>query len=82
MRDRNLAAVEVKQDAQEAFNRDLQKALEKTTWADPHCRSWYKNDQGHITQNWSSHTRDYAKATENVKWADYAVRERRPVAAE
>jgi cation diffusion facilitator CzcD-associated flavoprotein CzcO len=82
LRDRNLAAVEVKQSAQDSFNRDLQKALEKTTWADPHCRSWYKNAQGHITQNWSSHTRDYAKATEQVKWDDYAVRERAPLAAE
>ncbi len=82
MHARDLAAVEVKQAAQESFNRDLQKALEKTTWADPHCRSWYKNAQGHITQNWSSHTRDFAAATEHVKWEDYAVRERAPVAAE
>jgi len=82
MHARKLAAVEVRQAAQETFNRDLQKALEKTTWADPHCRSWYKNEQGHITQNWSSHTRDFAAATEHVKWEDYAVRERAPVAAE
>jgi cation diffusion facilitator CzcD-associated flavoprotein CzcO len=80
MRDRNLAVVELKQAAQDRFNRELQAALGKTTWADPHCRSWYKNAQGHITQNWSSHTRDYAKATENVAWEDYTVRERKPVA--
>jgi cation diffusion facilitator CzcD-associated flavoprotein CzcO len=82
MRERNLAVVELKQAAQDRFNRELQEALAKTTWADPHCRSWYKNDKGHITQNWSSHTRDYAKATETVKWEDYAVRERTPLAAE
>jgi cation diffusion facilitator CzcD-associated flavoprotein CzcO len=82
MHERNLAAMELKQAAQDRFNRDLQAALGKTTWADPHCRSWYKNAQGHITQNWSSHTRDYAKATEHVKWEDYSVRERRPLAAE
>jgi len=82
MHERNLAAMEVKQAAQDHFNRELQAALAKTTWADPHCRSWYKNAQGHITQNWSSHTRDYAKAVESVKWDDYAVRQRAPVAAE
>jgi len=82
MRERNLASVELKQAAQDRFNRDLQAALGKTTWADPHCRSWYKNAAGHITQNWSSHTRDYAKATEQVKWDDYTVRERKPMAAE
>ncbi len=82
MQTRNLAVIELKQAAQDRFNRDLQTALAKTTWADPHCRSWYKNAQGHITQNWSSHTRDYAKATEQVKWEDYTVRERTPLAAE
>ena len=74
MKVRNIAAMEVTQQAQERFNRELQEALNKTTWADPHCRSWYKNAQGHITQNWSSHTRDYAAATEKVKWEDYTVR--------
>ncbi len=74
MKVRNVAAMEVTQQAQERFNRELQEALSKTTWADPHCRSWYKNAQGHITQNWSSHTRDYAAATAKVKWEDYAVR--------
>ena len=39
-------------------------------------RLLYKNAQGHITQNWSSHTRDYAKATENIKWEDYALTSR------
>ncbi len=82
MQKRGIAAMEVTQSAQDAFNRELQAGLAKTTWADPHCRSWYKNAKGHITQNYSSHTRDYAKAVENVKWEDYAVRERRPVAAE
>jgi len=53
--------------------RDLQTALAKTTWADPHCRSWYKNADGRITQNWSSHTRDYAAATANVNLDDYAT---------
>jgi cation diffusion facilitator CzcD-associated flavoprotein CzcO len=74
LRERNLAAMEVKQTAQDRFNRELQAALAKTTWADPHCHSWYKNAQGQITQNWSSHTRDYAAATEHVKWEDYDVR--------
>jgi len=76
LRERDLAAMEVKQSAQDAFNAALQAALGKTTWADPSCNSWYKNAQGHITQNWSSHTRDYAAATARVKWEDYTVRER------
>jgi cation diffusion facilitator CzcD-associated flavoprotein CzcO len=75
MRARSIVAMEVKQTAQDAFQKELQTALAKTVWADPHCQSWYKNAQGHITQNWSSHTRDYATATEHVKWEDYDIRE-------
>ena len=76
LRERNLASIEVKQSAQDAFNRELQAALAKTTWADPACHSWYKTAEGHITQNWSSHTRDYGAATAQVKWEDYVVRAR------
>jgi cation diffusion facilitator CzcD-associated flavoprotein CzcO len=74
MRERGLAAMTVKQSAQDLFNRELQTALARTVWADEHCHSWYKNAQGQITQNWSSHTRDYAAATDQVKWDDYELR--------
>ncbi|MFM8412559.1 MAG: flavin-containing monooxygenase [Alphaproteobacteria bacterium] len=74
MRERGLAAIEPTDAAQDRFNADLQEALAKTTWADPGCRSWYKNARGEITQNWGSHTRDYADATREVRWEDYAVR--------
>ncbi|MFN7944607.1 MAG: NAD(P)/FAD-dependent oxidoreductase [Blastocatellia bacterium] len=76
MQERSLAAIEVTQSAQDQFNAELQAALAKTTWADPACHSWYKTADGRITQNWSSHTRDYAKATAEVKWEDYHVRSR------
>jgi len=73
MRERGLRSVEVDATAQQRFNSELQAALKKTTWADPQCSSWYKNAQGHNTQNWSSHTRDYAAATKDVKWSDLLV---------
>ncbi len=59
--------------AQTAFNTKLQADLEKTVWADPACDSWYKTASGRITQNWSSHTRDYAAAVEEVKLEDYKL---------
>ena len=74
MRARNLASIEITKAAQDRFNRDLQARLAKTTWADPHCASWYKTADGHITQNWAGHTREYRQATENVAWDDYSVR--------
>lgn len=75
-------SIEVTKAAQDRFNRELQAALAKTTWADPGCRSWYKTADGRITQNWSSHTRDYAKATANVAMSDYTLGNRQTVPAE
>ncbi len=59
------------QQAQAGFNEQLQKDLANTVWADPTAINWYRNAQGRITQNWSSHTRDYAAATANVKLEDF-----------
>lgn len=76
------ASIEVTKAAQERFNRELQAALAKTTWADPGCNSWYKTADGRITQNWSSHTRDYAKATAELALEDYTLRQRQAVPAQ
>ena len=57
--------------AQNRFYAELQEQLAKTVWADQHCNSWYKNDAGYITQNYSSHTRDYRKITEQFVPGDY-----------
>lgn len=74
MQHRGVRAMEPSRAAQDRFNRETQEALSKTTWADQACNSWYKNAAGRITQNWSSHTRDYAAATKDVKFEDYVVR--------
>ncbi|MEM8615917.1 MAG: NAD(P)/FAD-dependent oxidoreductase [Pseudomonadota bacterium] len=60
-------------DAQTRFNAQVQADLDRTVWADPACNSWYKNAQGKITQNWSSNTKDYAKAVAEVKIEDYEL---------
>ena len=72
--EKNARAIEVTKAAQDRFNAALQARLAGTVWADPHCHSWYKTEDGRITQNWSSHTRDYAKATASVVWEDYDLR--------
>lgn len=81
MQAKGLAAMEVSPKAQAVFNKQLQEALAKTTWADPGCHSWYKTADGRITQNWSSHTRDYAKATAEVALDDYVMTKREAVGA-
>lgn len=37
----------------EAFNEEIQGELRASTFNDPNCKSWYKNDAGLITNNWS-----------------------------
>ena len=44
------------------FNKELQEALNASSFADPNCGSWYKmKDTGKITQNWSKNVIDYQK---------------------
>ena len=70
---RGLCAMEPAREVQHRFNREQQEALARTTWADPRGHNWYVNAAGRNTQNWHSHTRDYAAATKNVNFEDYVV---------
>lgn len=55
--------------AQAAFNEQLQSDLAKTVWGDPDCgSSWYKTEDGVITQNWSGSVTAYQDALAKVKW--------------
>ena len=81
MQRRGLAAIEPSREAQDRFNHELQKTLADRTWADSSCSSWYKTAGGLNTQNWSSHTRDYAAATRVVNLADYVMRPNIPARA-
>ena len=67
----NARGIMPKREVQESFNRKVQEQLGGTVWADPACNSWYKNDAGVVTQNWSSHTRDYAAAVADFAPDDY-----------
>ena len=69
----SASAMCVTAQAQQRFQDALQAKLAKTVWADDAATSWYKNDKGKITQNWGGNCREYAAATANVDWSDYAV---------
>ncbi|VUC25502.1 unnamed protein product [Clonostachys rosea] len=55
------------------WNVQLQKDLDKTTFADPLCSSWYKNKEGHITNNWSGTVVEYQKLLSKVDWSDFEL---------
>ncbi|KAK7222603.1 hypothetical protein V2G26_010606 [Clonostachys chloroleuca] len=55
------------------WNIQLQKDLDKTTFADPLCSSWYKNKDGHITNNWGGTVVEYQKLLSKVDWSDFEL---------
>jgi cation diffusion facilitator CzcD-associated flavoprotein CzcO len=73
MRERGLAQVEVREDAQRAFNAKLQRELAGTVWART-PRSWYKTASGRITNNWSGSTLRYWWTTRRADLAAYETR--------
>lgn len=60
-----------KQFVTDAFNTKIQAILEKSSFADPNCGSWYKNEQGRITNNWSGTVVEYQHVLSKVDWEDY-----------
>ncbi|KAJ8113769.1 hypothetical protein OPT61_g4165 [Boeremia exigua] len=58
-------------DKTEAFNAEMQKVLQKSSFADPNCASWYKNAEGKITNNWSGTVVEYQHVLSKVDWEDF-----------
>ncbi|KAJ4984098.1 hypothetical protein SVAN01_10386 [Stagonosporopsis vannaccii] len=62
-----------KEDVTAAFNNKIQAVLEKSSFADPNCGSWYKNKEGRITNNWSGTVIEYQDILSKVDWDDYEI---------
>ncbi|KAK2734966.1 hypothetical protein FQN57_001401 [Myotisia sp. PD_48] len=53
------------------FNEDLQELLSRSAFAHPNCSSWYKTEEGLVTNNWSKTVIDYQKLLSKVDWSDF-----------
>jgi len=62
MERRGATSLEVKREAQDAYNADLQRRLSGSVW-NSGCASWYLNDQGKNTAIWPGSAASYARAT-------------------
>ena len=71
----DLAWIDVRPEAMEAWNRRLQRELGRTVWARTPA-SWYKTKDGRITNNWSGSTTRYWLATRKFDGENYVARER------
>ncbi|KAJ9635576.1 hypothetical protein H2204_005750 [Knufia peltigerae] len=54
-----------------SYCHELQLALQQTSFADPACTSWWRREDGIITNNWSGTAVDYQKNLSSIDWADY-----------
>jgi cation diffusion facilitator CzcD-associated flavoprotein CzcO len=77
MRERGLAAIDVRRDAMRGFNAKLQHELAGTVWARTD-HSWYKTKSGRITNNWSGPTIRYWWKTRRADLAVYDLAALRP----
>lgn len=71
LKKQDAEALSLKPEVESEFNRNMAQDLKQTIWASPACNSWYKNADGHITQNWSSHTRKYQEACAQLELEHY-----------
>ncbi|MDP7017941.1 MAG: NAD(P)/FAD-dependent oxidoreductase [Pirellulaceae bacterium] len=72
MADRQMASIEVRPEAVETFDEDLQKGLSKSVWGDP-CDNWYKAEDGTITNNWKSSVLSYWWRTRSPDFRQFNV---------
>jgi cation diffusion facilitator CzcD-associated flavoprotein CzcO len=75
MRQRAIAEVEPRAEAQDAYNRRIQAKLEGTVWNAGGCASWYLDDAGRNTTLWPTYTFPLKRMLERFDVAAYETRE-------
>ena len=58
-----LRTVEVRKDAQDAYNADLQDAMASSVWMNGGCASWYLDKHGNNTTLWPGFTFEFRQLT-------------------
>jgi cation diffusion facilitator CzcD-associated flavoprotein CzcO len=72
LRERGLRSVEVRREAQDAYNAELQRRLAGTAWASG-CRSWYLDRNGRNTVIWPGFTFEFRRRTRRFDAASYRL---------
>ena len=65
--------LEPKQEVAEKYNEEVQIRLANSTFADPSCTSWFKDESGRITTNWCGSAIAYQKRTSFLNWSDFEI---------
>jgi len=67
---RNLRAVEVRPEIQEAFIAEMQRRMQRTVWTSG-CASWYLDARGHNTTLWPGFTFEFRRRTRHFDARHY-----------
>jgi hypothetical protein len=70
-RERGVRTMEVRREAQERYNDELQEALKGTVWSAGRCQSWYLDDTGRNTTLWPSYSFRFRQRTRRFDPASY-----------
>ena len=65
------AAMDCREDVHDAYNERIDAGNADMAWGAPKVRSWYKNEQGRVTQNWPGTHLEFWQETETPDPADY-----------
>jgi cation diffusion facilitator CzcD-associated flavoprotein CzcO len=55
----------------ETYNNWIQERLQRSTFADPSCKSWYKTADGQVLNNWCGTAVEYQQMMATVEWQHY-----------
>ncbi|KFY14415.1 hypothetical protein V492_02637 [Pseudogymnoascus sp. VKM F-4246] len=66
--------IQPRPDVVKAYNEMVQERMKDLTFSDSSCQSWYKTDDGLITNNWCGTVVEYQKRLSNIDWVgEYEV---------
>ena len=66
-----MLALSPKKEKLDAYNSEIQHELQNSSFNDPNVSSWYKDDKGNITNNWSRNVVQYQEMLSQVEFADF-----------
>lgn len=72
-----VASVDVRPEAQAAFNRRVQEQMEGTVWTSGGCDSWYLDASGRNSTLWPGFTWPFRRVTRRFDPAEYRATARR-----
>ena len=66
-----IGTIEVRQEAQDEYNRKLQAALKNSVWNNGGCASWYLDKHGNNTTLWPGFTFEFRRLTKKFDLEAY-----------